>query len=179
MTTDQSLRYQRNLAQRQIGIVVLLDTNWALVRERVQQIAAAIEGVGEAKLGRSPYDAEVKTGTETRINLRRLFGQLLGTHARDASPRGAMDGTPGGRLGRWGNRPCFFRWSRTKQGVFGMGVGRNIRVFRPSSSKATGGCPSSPAPTVGERDAFPPTYELSATRVVVQTRKWWGPKLAS
>lgn len=50
VTTDQSLRHQQNLAQRQIGIVVLLDTNWALVRERVQQIAAAIEGVGRGKV---------------------------------------------------------------------------------------------------------------------------------
>ena len=50
VTTDQSLRHQQNLAKRQIGIVVLLDTNWALVRNRVQQIAAAVEGVGRGKV---------------------------------------------------------------------------------------------------------------------------------
>lgn len=50
VTTDQSLRHQQNLAQRQIGIVVLLGTSWALIRDRVQQIAAAVEGVGRGRV---------------------------------------------------------------------------------------------------------------------------------
>lgn len=45
VTTDQSLRYQQNLAGRRIGIVVLLDTNWSRIRTRVEVVAAAIEDV--------------------------------------------------------------------------------------------------------------------------------------
>ena len=45
VTTDQSLRHQQNLKGRRIGIVVLLNTNWAIIREWTQDIAAAINAV--------------------------------------------------------------------------------------------------------------------------------------
>ncbi len=45
VTTDQSLRYQQNLARRHIGIVVLLSANWPEIRGRVQDIDQAISSV--------------------------------------------------------------------------------------------------------------------------------------
>jgi len=45
VTTDQNIRYQQELAGRRIATVVLLDTNWAIVRERAEEIAAAVEDV--------------------------------------------------------------------------------------------------------------------------------------
>jgi predicted nuclease of predicted toxin-antitoxin system len=34
ITTDQSLRYQQNLADRKIGVVVLMTTSWPRIRGR-------------------------------------------------------------------------------------------------------------------------------------------------
>ena len=50
VTTDQNLRYQQNLAGRQIGVVVLLSTDWREVRLRAKEIGEALAAVqrGEA-----------------------------------------------------------------------------------------------------------------------------------
>ena len=45
VTTDQSLPHQQNLARWKIGVVVLLATDWGLVRRRIAEIARAIESV--------------------------------------------------------------------------------------------------------------------------------------
>ena len=42
VTTDQSLRYQQNLADRHIGIVVLLSPNWPKIRRQVHAVAQAV-----------------------------------------------------------------------------------------------------------------------------------------
>ena len=38
VTTDQSVRYQQNLAGRRLAIVVLLSTAWPRVQERAEEI---------------------------------------------------------------------------------------------------------------------------------------------
>lgn len=38
ITTDQNLRYQQNLAKRQIAIVVLLSTSWPKIRQRIETV---------------------------------------------------------------------------------------------------------------------------------------------
>ena len=43
VTTDQSLPHQQNLARWQVGIVVLLSTNWFWIRRSAEEIAEAIE----------------------------------------------------------------------------------------------------------------------------------------
>ena len=43
VTTDQSIRYQQNLAGRRLAIVVLLSTAWPRVRDRTEEIRNAIE----------------------------------------------------------------------------------------------------------------------------------------
>jgi len=45
ITTDQNLRYQLNLAGRQIAILVLLSTAWPRIRLRVDDIQAAVDEI--------------------------------------------------------------------------------------------------------------------------------------
>ena len=42
VTTDTSLRYQQNLAARQIAVVVLTTTSWLRIRVAVEPIAYAV-----------------------------------------------------------------------------------------------------------------------------------------
>ncbi len=42
VTTDQNLRYQQNLSERQITIVVLLSTSWPKIRTQVDKICSII-----------------------------------------------------------------------------------------------------------------------------------------
>ncbi|MDB9306769.1 hypothetical protein PN488_20765 [Nodularia spumigena CS-591/12] len=42
VTTDQNLRYQQNLSERQIAIVVLLSTSWPKIRTQVYKICSII-----------------------------------------------------------------------------------------------------------------------------------------
>jgi hypothetical protein len=43
ITTDQNLRYQQHLANRQLAILVLLSTSWPRIQLRVETIQAAVE----------------------------------------------------------------------------------------------------------------------------------------
>ncbi len=45
ITTDQNLRYQQQLTDRQIAILVLLSTSWPRIRMRADDIRAAIERI--------------------------------------------------------------------------------------------------------------------------------------
>ena len=45
ITTDQNLRYQQNLAERRIGIDVLMTTSWPRIQRQVQEVIAAIKGL--------------------------------------------------------------------------------------------------------------------------------------
>jgi hypothetical protein len=42
VTTDQNLRHQQNLADRQLAIIVLLSTSWPRIRLRVDQIRTVV-----------------------------------------------------------------------------------------------------------------------------------------
>jgi hypothetical protein len=42
VTTDKNLRYQQNLADRKIAIVVLGKARWSLIKLRVAQIVSAV-----------------------------------------------------------------------------------------------------------------------------------------
>ena len=43
VTTDQSMRYQQNLAGRRLAIVVLLKTAWPYIRLRTEDIRAVLD----------------------------------------------------------------------------------------------------------------------------------------
>jgi hypothetical protein len=45
VTTDQNLRYQQNLKNRRIAILVLPTTRWPQIRDHASEILAAIEGI--------------------------------------------------------------------------------------------------------------------------------------
>ena len=45
ITTDQNLRYQQHLANRQLAIIVLLSTSWPRIQLRINTIQAAIESI--------------------------------------------------------------------------------------------------------------------------------------
>ena len=48
VTTDRNLKYQQNLADRSLAIVVLLTTSWPRIQRAVDQVA---EVVNQAKAG--------------------------------------------------------------------------------------------------------------------------------
>lgn len=45
MTTDQNLRYQQRLADRQLAIIVLLSTSWPRMQLRIDTIQAAVTSI--------------------------------------------------------------------------------------------------------------------------------------
>lgn len=44
VTTDRNLRYQQNLADRKIGVVVLGKGRWTVIKPHVAQVIAAVNG---------------------------------------------------------------------------------------------------------------------------------------
>jgi len=42
ITTDQNLRYQQNLEERSVGVVVLMSTSWPRIKERVADVISAV-----------------------------------------------------------------------------------------------------------------------------------------
>lgn len=45
ITTDNNLKYQQNLSNRRIAVVVLLTTSWPRIRKAVEKVLAAVESV--------------------------------------------------------------------------------------------------------------------------------------
>ena len=54
VTTDQSMRYQQNLAGRRLAVVVLLATAWPRIQHRTAEIRAAIEKIRPGELTEVP-----------------------------------------------------------------------------------------------------------------------------
>ena len=45
VTTDTNLKYQQNLADRKIAIVVLLSTSWPRIQTKAREIVLMIDGI--------------------------------------------------------------------------------------------------------------------------------------
>ena len=45
VTTDQNLRHQQNLTDRQLALVVLLAASWPRIQRRVDDIRAVVDGI--------------------------------------------------------------------------------------------------------------------------------------
>jgi hypothetical protein len=45
ITTDQNLRYQQNLKDRKIAIVVLKTTSWPRIRNSVEKVVAVLQEI--------------------------------------------------------------------------------------------------------------------------------------
>lgn len=56
VTTDRNLRYQQNLRNRHIAIVVLLSTSWPRIRQRVEVIRQVIDAVPAGSYAEIPID---------------------------------------------------------------------------------------------------------------------------
>ena len=54
VTTDQNMRYQQNLADRRLAVVVLLATAWPRVQHRTDDIRSTIEDVRPEELREVP-----------------------------------------------------------------------------------------------------------------------------
>ena len=54
VTTDQNMRYQQNLSDRRLAIVVLMATAWPRVQQRTNEIRTAIEEVGQGQVREVP-----------------------------------------------------------------------------------------------------------------------------
>jgi hypothetical protein len=44
LTTDTNIRFQQNLTDRRIAIVAISPNRWTVIRERLPEISAAVEG---------------------------------------------------------------------------------------------------------------------------------------
>ncbi|NNC89735.1 MAG: hypothetical protein HKN82_14865 [Akkermansiaceae bacterium] len=47
VTTDQNLQYQQNLAERSIAILVLTRASWPRIQDKLVEVQAAVDGLGE------------------------------------------------------------------------------------------------------------------------------------
>ena len=45
ITTDQNLRYQQNLNERKLAILVLLTTDWRLIKHHTHYVETAVNGL--------------------------------------------------------------------------------------------------------------------------------------
>lgn len=44
-TTDRNLRYEQNLADRQIAIAVLMTTSWPRIKQQIDRIQAVVDAI--------------------------------------------------------------------------------------------------------------------------------------
>lgn len=54
VTTDQNIRYQQNLTEMDLAIVVLMATSWPRVQLRIEEIRKAIKEVARGELKEVP-----------------------------------------------------------------------------------------------------------------------------
>ena len=54
ITTDQGIRYQQNISDRRIAILVLLDNRWPRIRVRLDEIRASLEDVRPGEVREVP-----------------------------------------------------------------------------------------------------------------------------
>ncbi len=47
ITTDQNLRYQQNLSERKIGIIVLTTTSWPRIKRNIGNVLSALDSLPE------------------------------------------------------------------------------------------------------------------------------------
>ena len=45
LTTDQGIRYQQNMSDRRVAVVVLMNTSWPLIARRTEAVRMALHGI--------------------------------------------------------------------------------------------------------------------------------------
>ena len=53
ITTDQGIRYQQNMSNRRVALVVLMNTAWPRISRRTEAIRHALEGIRPGRCGKS------------------------------------------------------------------------------------------------------------------------------
>ena len=53
VTTDKNWRYQQNLNERRVAVVVLLSTSWPKIQAKVSEVVVAVDGATPGQLYRS------------------------------------------------------------------------------------------------------------------------------
>jgi histidinol dehydrogenase len=74
VTTDQNMPHQQNLARWRLGVVILLSTDWSMVRLRTGEIARAIDAVRRHHETQKPTAGFHETAPGVRID--RLWSPL-------------------------------------------------------------------------------------------------------
>ena len=54
ITTDQGIRYQQNMSNRQIAVVVLMNTTWDRISRRTDVIRTALEDINPGEVREVP-----------------------------------------------------------------------------------------------------------------------------
>ena len=54
ITTDQGIRYQQNMSNRRVAVVVLMNTAWPRISMRTETIRNALEGIQPEELREVP-----------------------------------------------------------------------------------------------------------------------------
>ena len=54
ITTDQNMRYQQNLTDRRLAVVVLLSTAWPYVQPRIEEIRTVLDEIRPGELREVP-----------------------------------------------------------------------------------------------------------------------------
>ena len=54
LTTDQSIRYQQNMANRRVSVVVLMNTAWPRISRRAEVIRVSLEGLQPGEVREVP-----------------------------------------------------------------------------------------------------------------------------
>ena len=58
ITTDRNLRYQQNLSDRRLAILVLPTTSWPRLRARIERVVAAVDGMRAGEYREMSIDDE-------------------------------------------------------------------------------------------------------------------------
>ena len=54
LTTDQSIRYQQNMSNRRIAVVVLMNTSWPRIARNTEVVRIALEGLQPGEVREVP-----------------------------------------------------------------------------------------------------------------------------
>jgi hypothetical protein len=55
ITTDQNLRYQQNLPTRRLAVLVLLTTDWRLIRQHAEYVTRAVSTLASGDYAELPF----------------------------------------------------------------------------------------------------------------------------
>jgi len=81
ITTDQNLKYQQNLDQRALGIVILMTTSWPRIKAKVQDVIVVIDGLP----GGGYAEVTFRSTEPTTID---EIGAMAGAWFKATPPRG-------------------------------------------------------------------------------------------